>query len=785
MAKARVVITATNEMQKGLNSSKRSLSEFEKFTQQLGNKIKGLLSFAAVAASIKLVTNEAKKCVQAFAEAEKVSKRLEAVWNNVGETTGKTSKEMDDLAESLEKVTYFSAESIKEAGLLLAATESLTADGFDRALQASMDLAAALGEDVTSAAQTLAKAIQEPETALSRLKTIGVSFTEDEKAQIKELTDANQKYEAQALILDKLEQKYKGVAQAINNTPVGLLDNISDTIDDIKKNLGEGIVNAISPILEDVYGWLVDISDWAFKWKNNGVSREEQAQIDSIGVFKNVALRGSIASVDELRQIESVWDILNQVMLDENTTAEEKQNFKKTLTYVNEIIEEWTSDVANSMQKALDDGFISSDRMAELIRQGIEYDGKNLTEELSQFFSKALHEWDTSLSPAAQARNRAVAIEGVNSFVSDNGSLSVSKTIADLESKLTDAWNIYAKAVSLGMDDMAGYILEIIGGIDTQIETLRKGNTEEEKSTKQILAGIEKIDLSLSDRIAMMFGATSEQGSGFLNSVFGSFTSNIGEAGEVIQTLAQNMATMGPLLGAIATALKYVLEGFGQVLGPVLNDFIAYGIEPLRELGRTIGEIVLPILQDIMPLVAESGRIIAGIFNELGIIIQPIVSFISSLLIPIIGRLTATLEVLEPILKVIGGALITVSTAFDWAGQWIRHIFAILFNALASIEIMGWRPLEGMAMADPGRPASYSEMWQANWDKMNQGYEQGSIVNAASTETAVSSASYRGATSVTINIYQEAPVVGDSGMRQFAAMIREEFEALDYYGVTA
>ena len=44
---------------------------------------------------------------------------------------------------------------------------------------------------------------------------------------------------------------------------------------------------------------------------------------------------------------------------------------------------------------------------------------------------------------------------------------------------------------------------------------------------------------------------------------------------------------------------------------------------------------------------------------------------------------------------------------------------------------------------------------------------------------------YRGATSVTINIYQEAPVVGDNGMRQFAQMIRDEFEALDYYGVTA
>ena len=54
----------------------------------------------------------------------------------------------------------------------------------------------------------------------------------------------------------------------------------------------------------------------------------------------------------------------------------------------------------------------------------------------------------------------------------------------------------------------------------------------------------------------------------------------------------------------------------------------------------------------------------------------------------------------------------------------------------------------------------------------------------SATETAISSASYRGATQVTINIYAEGPFVGDGGMREFARMIRDEFDALSYYGVT-
>lgn len=266
MPKATVVISADNQIQKGIDPAKRTLLEFQNVVSGIEKKISKAFTIAGIAtatvASFKAITNAAKACIQEFSECERVSKRLEAVWANVGAATGKTAKEINDLADSLEKQTYFSAESIKEAGLLLAATESLTEEGFDRALQASMDLAAALGEDVTGAAQTLAKAIQEPESSLSRLKSIGVSFTEDEKKQIKALAEANEEYAAQNIILSKIEDKYKDVAKAINNTPAGTLDNIKDTLADIRKNLGQTLLDSISPALQALYGWLQKISQW-------------------------------------------------------------------------------------------------------------------------------------------------------------------------------------------------------------------------------------------------------------------------------------------------------------------------------------------------------------------------------------------------------------------------------------------------------------------------------------------------------------------------------------------
>ena len=820
MAKARVVITATNEMQKGLNSSKRQLTEFQSYVVGVGKQIQNSLniaaSVAAIVAAFKIATDAAKKCIDAYSEVEKVTKRVEAVWVNVGQATGKTAQQITEYADSLEKVTYFSDESIKEAALLLAATESLTEDGFDRALEASLDLAAALGEDVTSAAQTLAKAIQEPESALSRLKTIGVSFTEDEKNRIKALADANQQYEAQSLILDKIEQKYKGVARAINDTPVGTLDNIRDTISDIRENIGGALVNSISPVLESIFGWLTKISEWVAQWTTStSVISKLQSGSSDLTSFNASELELALRSVNdalssnnaEFKAHAASYERYKKILEDEiayrktlgaiitptvtgggtpaaTATGTTMADFLKSVgsassAYVNAGYQQVIDSAQEMLDKLTQAVPASKAELRELLGLDENASGADIKDAISkgnyvQILGQIIDTYTGKLNPKEEIGKTELELI-LDQYGKQSNSYQA-KILQEAYSRISKEFN--NPEIS---DEQREYLREILDGIDSQYREL----VLQEKTEEKALGFLQNIQNKLTEQIAALFNVSNEEAGGFLGSVFGSFTSNMGEAGEVISTLAQNMATMGPLLGAIATALKYVLEGFGQVLGPVLNDFIAYGIEPLRELGRTIGEIVLPILQDIMPLVAESGRIIAGIFNELGVILQPIISFISSMLIPIIQQLTMTLEVLEPILKLIGGAIITVSTAFEWAGQWVRHIFASIANWFASLEIMGWRPFAGMETEDPGAPEAFGTMWQKNIDKMNQGYEQGSIVNAASTETAVSSASYRGATSVTINIYQEAPVVGDSGMRQFAAMIREEFEALDYYGVTA
>ena len=874
MPKAVVVITAKNEMSKGLEPAKKSLLDLGSITEGIQKKLQKAFTIAGIATAavtaFKTISNAAKQCVTEFTEAEKVSRRLTAVWENVGQATGKSSKQIDDLADALEKETYFTSESIKESALLLAATESLTEEGFDRALQASMDLAAALGEDVTGAAQTLAKAIQEPESALSRLKSIGVSFTEDEKAQIKALADANQEYEAQALILDKIEAKYKGVAQAVADTPSGKLDAIRDTFGDIKETLGQGIVEALDPaftfilnMLNSIHRWARDHMDQSRFWNDASTKSSHSLYTnysqDFISERQTEAMQDVADALEMLRSdqwgkiLEENYEMALEdiLLLDRNVVAnqmkrdasiifgENYEDFIGTaegffervtdqydplvavLENINGALEEYTSYLPEKPELIGGSGSSSSstETKAESLlgsflgkygSQSESYQIRALNEAIAvaETLRDTLEGASTSeaqamLSEAGFKGSRNSAIGQLNEIIASlNGKLDAftalpklldSPTLTDLDSilasygkqsnayqikQLKEEYNRIAEVFEYASDEQKVYLREILAS--------------NEKQRKELEGGVEEVVNgsfldNITNRLASAFqslGFGDEASSSAAGTVINTFTQNMGEAGEVVERLATNMSTMGPALGAIVTALQYVVEGFAKVISPLLNDFVKDGIEPLRELGRVIGEILMPILEAVMPLVEESGRMLMGIFNALGVIITPIAEFIGAILTPIIGRLTVMLEVLEPILKVIAGAIITVSTAFEWVAQWIKHVFAMLFNALASIEIMGWRPLEHLGMDDPGRPGSYQDMWQANWNKVNQGFEY-SPTESASMSQALSQASYRGATNVTINIYATGPFVGENGMRQFASMIREEFDALDYYGVTA
>lgn len=260
-------VASLNKQTKETNqASKQATSGVDGFSL---SALKGTAAVAGLTASVVATVAAAKEMVKVYAESERIQTRMTAVWQNVGKATGYSADQIKDYAEAIEKTTYFEAESVMSAAQLLAATEKLTDEGFKRTLDVSVDLAEAMGTDVPNAASMMSRALSDPETGLRALHTAGINFTDAEKDQIKTLMEANKTWEAQEIILNKVEGAYKGVATSVKATEAGKLDTIATQLGNIKKNLGSAILDEISPALEWIVEQLGKIEEWSKRNASN------------------------------------------------------------------------------------------------------------------------------------------------------------------------------------------------------------------------------------------------------------------------------------------------------------------------------------------------------------------------------------------------------------------------------------------------------------------------------------------------------------------------------------
>lgn len=245
--------------------TQQAQKELEKIRQNLDNL--NQKSFTKLAASFDIVSEAVnrvsgyvkaaygtvKELVDTYAVQATAETKLAAILKATGNQYNLNANNLKQYASNLQSVTRFGDEAILEATSLLVATKKLNQEGIEKTLEMSADLAEAMGTDITNAAQTLAKVLQDPTTGLNRLKAAGLSFSDAEEEQIKQLTEANQLFEAQQMILDKVGASYGGLAKEIASTDVGKLEQMANVWGDIKENLGGTLLESISPALNAIY----------------------------------------------------------------------------------------------------------------------------------------------------------------------------------------------------------------------------------------------------------------------------------------------------------------------------------------------------------------------------------------------------------------------------------------------------------------------------------------------------------------------------------------------------
>lgn len=272
MAKAGVYISVIGGSDVAVKSIAAARKELEKLESQSKSASVGLskgwtdAADKMSAAGNKLTLGLTLPVAAGFAfmlreqnEAIKVGRQTEAVLESTGHAAGLQARDVDRLATSISKKTAIDDEQIQSAeNMLLTFTgvrNELGAgnDIFDRATRTIVDMSVAMGTDMNTSAIQLGKALNDPVAGITALTRVGVTFTDQQKEQIRTLVESGQKLEAQKIILAELGKEFGGSAAAAA-TP---LDRLKVSLANTAEELG----GRVMPLTERFAGVVIHLAD--------------------------------------------------------------------------------------------------------------------------------------------------------------------------------------------------------------------------------------------------------------------------------------------------------------------------------------------------------------------------------------------------------------------------------------------------------------------------------------------------------------------------------------------
>lgn len=185
-------------------------------------------------------------------EGQKVAATTAQIIKATGGAAKLSAEQVGDLSTALSNKTGIDDETIQSGANLLLTFKAVRNevgkgnDVFTRATTAAADLSAAGFGSVEGASLQLGKALNDPLKGISALARSGVTFTEQQKEQIKTLVASGKTLEAQKIILGEVEAQVGGTAAA--SATAG--EKFAVAFGNFKEEVG----TALLPIIDQLLG---------------------------------------------------------------------------------------------------------------------------------------------------------------------------------------------------------------------------------------------------------------------------------------------------------------------------------------------------------------------------------------------------------------------------------------------------------------------------------------------------------------------------------------------------
>ena len=233
------------EFQQKANQVEKGLGQLEKKLSSIGKSLSLKVTAPLTALGVVALQNAD---TQAKAET-KVATALKSTGNQVGYNLD----QLKAYASELQSKTIFGDETIlNDVTTRLLAFTNITGENFKRTQQIVLDMSTALEMDLGSAATMLGKALDDPIGKMSALSRAGINFTDEQKTMVKQLVETGETAKAQTIILDALEQKFGGQAEAAAKVGMGALKQLKNSWGDFLEQIGQ----TMTPFINRIAGFL-------------------------------------------------------------------------------------------------------------------------------------------------------------------------------------------------------------------------------------------------------------------------------------------------------------------------------------------------------------------------------------------------------------------------------------------------------------------------------------------------------------------------------------------------
>lgn len=255
-----VTITGRDETGPAFRSATDNAQQFSTRMVAMGTAVGTAMADLAVS-GVRALGGQLKGMITDAQESARVGRLTEAVIKSTGGAAKITANQVGDLATAISNKTGMDDEAIQSGANLLLTFKNVrnevgkNNDIFNRATQAAADLSAAGFGDLSGASKQLGKALNDPIKGMSALSKSGVTFTEQQKKQIKTLVESGKVLDAQKIILAEVESQVGGAAAAAGDP----MKKLQVTIGNLREELGGALLPTVNRVADGLRGFIAGV----------------------------------------------------------------------------------------------------------------------------------------------------------------------------------------------------------------------------------------------------------------------------------------------------------------------------------------------------------------------------------------------------------------------------------------------------------------------------------------------------------------------------------------------